>query len=298
MTAPTPDLESSNTRALGAIYSALLFEQLKAYEVADRLAELFQQGLLPVAPEGAAHALLTEWTLVRLSPSAEERSCLYAEVLGHPGGTGDDGEPNREFTELWLRLITAVRSLPHPPAIDPALGEPVRSQLEVLRRLLAVPEIASACTARDLGPLLERITAFEREVRATPTRLLSASRVFNLLPQPAQETIARDTSVAADLIAAVDFPNFVASLIAGVFDAIVTTSIEQMEAYAQLVAAVAASVHDFLNDTITENEMRDHLADQFPDLLGPAYGQASEAGIADVLIRGIQRVVGYRDLER
>lgn len=69
------------------------------------------------------------------------------------------------------------------------------------------------------------------------------------------------------MIRDVNFPAFVAGLIDGVFNAIVTSSIKQMDAYAELVKNVAKSVDDFMKDNISENSARDYLANRYPDHL-------------------------------
>ncbi|WP_311238542.1 MULTISPECIES: hypothetical protein [unclassified Xanthomonas] len=71
---------------------------------------------------------------------------------------------------------------------------------------------------------------------------------------------------AGALMAAVNFPTFVSGLINGVFHSIVTSSIEQMEAYAKLVADVSKSLNQFRDDNTTQNQGRDHLVEQFPDI--------------------------------
>jgi hypothetical protein len=72
--------------------------------------------------------------------------------------------------------------------------------------------------------------------------------------------------VAGLLLQKVNFPTFVASLIEGVFHAIVHSSIEQMEAYGKLVASVAQTLNQFRDENVSDNQGRDHLVDQFPDL--------------------------------
>lgn len=49
----------------------------------------------------------------------------------------------------------------------------------------------------------------------------------------------------------VDFPTFVAGLIEGVFNAVVSASIQQMDAFSELVESVAKSLNDFM-DEVTE----------------------------------------------
>lgn len=73
-------------------------------------------------------------------------------------------------------------------------------------------------------------------------------------------------AVAGALLEAVNFPEFVSGLIDGVFHSIVTSSIQQMEAYAKLVADVSKSLNQFRDDNTTQNQGRDHLIEQFPDI--------------------------------
>jgi hypothetical protein len=69
-----------------------------------------------------------------------------------------------------------------------------------------------------------------------------------------------------EMVSRINFPKFVAGLIDGVFNAIVSSSIKQMEAYADLVANVAKSVDQFMKDNVTENNARDYLVDRYPDV--------------------------------
>jgi len=73
-----------------------------------------------------------------------------------------------------------------------------------------------------------------------------------------------------EVLAAVDFPEFVAGLIKGVFDAIVDASIRQMEAYGDLLESVAKTVDQFIDDNVTDEQARDYLLDTFPDVFTKA----------------------------
>lgn len=110
-------------------------------------------------------------------------------------------------------------------------------------------ELARARTA--IADLLSRSQAFRALESETRHRLVrDTTRIAAVL---AQSTVAlperdatRSEAVAAErLLTALDFPSFVSDLVAGVFDAIVDASIEQMEAYGRLVADVCASIDDF-----------------------------------------------------
>jgi hypothetical protein len=77
----------------------------------------------------------------------------------------------------------------------------------------------------------------------------------------ATESIASRAGALSDEIA---FPAFVAGLLSGTFDAVVDSSIRQMEEFASLVSAVAKDVDSFTRDNVTANQVRDTLAEQYP----------------------------------
>lgn len=94
-------------------------------------------------------------------------------------------------------------------------------------------------------------------VRAAVRRHLARSPAFGQLAEPRRVALAADMEAvsadllaevepasAAGLLAEVDFPGFVAGLIDGTFAAVVDASIQQMEAYADLVASVAVEAKE------------------------------------------------------
>jgi len=91
-------------------------------------------------------------------------------------------------------------------------------------------------------------------------------------PAPAEPAAPGPTRAATETIAAragalsdeIDFPTFVAGLVHGTFDAIVDATIRQMEAFADLVSAVAKDVDQFTRENVTTNHVRDWLAEQYP----------------------------------
>ncbi len=70
--------------------------------------------------------------------------------------------------------------------------------------------------------------------------------------------------VTQDTLNAIAFPTFVADLIKGAFQAIVDASIQQMEAFGELLANVAKTVDQFESSNITDNQARDFLASSYP----------------------------------
>ena len=73
------------------------------------------------------------------------------------------------------------------------------------------------------------------------------------------------TATFRDMVGAVDFPKFVASLVQGVFRAIVEATIQQMQAFADLLAATSKSVDQFASDNITDSQARDFVANRHPE---------------------------------
>ena len=59
----------------------------------------------------------------------------------------------------------------------------------------------------------------------------------------------------------VDFPDFVADLIQGTFEAIVDASIRQMNAYGELLEEVTESIDRFTTDNIGDTPARDYLTE-------------------------------------
>ena len=73
-------------------------------------------------------------------------------------------------------------------------------------------------------------------------------------------------TAAINYVQGINFPGFVGGLVHNVFQAIVKTSIEQMEEFSKMVASVAKSLEDFMKDNVSENAGRDHVRDKFPDM--------------------------------
>lgn len=91
-------------------------------------------------------------------------------------------------------------------------------------------------------------------------------------PQPFGTAAKAGVDNAIAMIQGVNFPGFVSGLIQGVFHSIVQSSIEQMEAYGKLVADVSKSLNQFRDDNTTDNQGRDHLVEQFPDIFQLSFG--------------------------
>jgi hypothetical protein len=190
-TASLPDLESAidrevtaiNLRAIGALYSAAMLEELGLFRVVDRLVELFEAGQLPLGATRAGTQLSHYWERRVSRLSEAERRDLYARAFGLPGGDGDT-TPNREFSDLWIRFVSAVASTePRQPADNDSLetaarevvenlsvhGSPlslyVATELgETIRDAIAIlgdTDIRAAFGARDTWQVIDRVATLE-----------------------------------------------------------------------------------------------------------------------------------------
>ena len=100
-----------------------------------------------------------------------------------------------------------------------------------------------------------------------PVTAMSAADEF---APAAADQVARVTQAT---LQALSFPEFVADLINGSFNAIVSSSIRQMEAYTQLLEDVSKTVDQFMADNITDNQARDWLAQRYPGQIRVADGE-------------------------
>jgi hypothetical protein len=87
----------------------------------------------------------------------------------------------------------------------------------------------------------------------------------NLVGKDFKAGAAREgADVFKTLVAAVDFPQFVTSLVHGVYDSIVSASIRQMQAYSKLLDGVVKSVDEFAKENVSPQEARKFVASSFP----------------------------------
>jgi hypothetical protein len=189
------EIVADNIRAMEPIYFAAMLEEIRAFQVVDRLVELFQKGLLPIGQGRAANRLFKYWKAAQFRISETERSNLYARVLGFPGGD-DNGSANREFKDLWLRFVSEVSSFARQHSVaDRERAEVIQvvsqeqlkraardlagnlslygygwayfasrelqKQINDVIRLLSDPEIESVYGARDMWQVISQVSQLE-----------------------------------------------------------------------------------------------------------------------------------------
>ena len=174
-----------------------------------------------------------------------------------------DVETARNFARQAAGMLERVPAFQR---LDPATRSAITRDLGTIRHALEPEERDPyALTLETPYDLRRRRGPFQENAGAQ--RLATGEQNQ---PQPARtsgptsaatQTIALRAGALSDEL---DFPSFVASLIHGTFDAIVDATIRQMEAFADLVSAVAQDVDRFTSQNVTPNQVRDWLAEQYP----------------------------------
>lgn len=140
------EIQKENLHAVQAIYFAYMLEEMRLFQVVERIVEIFRQGLLPLGRGKVGDYLFNYYKKAAERITEAERRDLYMRVFGAPGGN-PAGEPNRDFNELWLRFVSAVSSFARQNTVERML----RSSVPV-----AVSQEQVRKAGRDLGANLSR----------------------------------------------------------------------------------------------------------------------------------------------
>jgi len=116
----TVEIVQDNLKAMQAIYFSSMLEELRLYQVADKLVELFNAGVLPFGKGKGGDLIFDYWRKSNERFTEVERLNLYARCFGFPGGEPMQS-PNREFNDLWLRFVSAVSSYFRQVTVDSLL---------------------------------------------------------------------------------------------------------------------------------------------------------------------------------
>jgi hypothetical protein len=133
----------------------------------------------------------------------------------------------------------------------------VERQVRALLKLSPAFQQMAADRQRQMARDMVRIGAYLAEPEG-----ISANRLGGAIAVVPARTSAQAVDKFLD---DVNFPQFVTALIRGVFQSIVDSSIQQMEAYADLVKNAAKTVDQFAGDSVSDAHSRDWLAKTYPD---------------------------------
>lgn len=181
----------------------------------------------------------------------------------HQSGSGN-GHVEHEVDRLLVNAPAYRR-------LDPSAQQDLRRDLVKVASYMALPGAAlegpySTQMAPDLRAAL---TPRTQQPQPAPSQTPAPTPApAGQGPAPSQgSATSRVGEVARATLNAIDFPQFVSSLIQGTFQAIVESHIQQMEAYATLLKNVAQTVDRFMVDNISNDMARDFLADQYDGVI-------------------------------
>ncbi|RHW18620.1 hypothetical protein D1610_00125 [Sphingomonas gilva] len=207
-----PDLEdiydqnivAENVRVMGPMIVSAMFDELKVFQVVDRIVEQFQHGMLPLGPGNAGKMLYRYWREAPNRMSEQERKNFAAITLGIPGGDAG-GMVNREFNDLWIRFVSSVSSFIRQNEVDSLLrsatpspishqqvrksardlagnlslhgygmahyaAREMQAQVKFMIGLLQDPEILGCYGARDMWQVVDQVATYELGGAKTSSR--------------------------------------------------------------------------------------------------------------------------------
>lgn len=102
------DIIPENVNAVSALYFAAQLEDLKFFMVADKIADQFQAGLVPISRTLGGEAIFNYFKKAHERLTEAERRGLFARTFGFAQGSVEEPLPNREFNDLWIRFLSSV----------------------------------------------------------------------------------------------------------------------------------------------------------------------------------------------
>lgn len=105
------DINTDNVLAMSAIYFAAQLEELKFFQVADKVAEQFQAGAIPTSRSVGGESIYRYIKEATNRMTESERRGMYARGFGFAQGSVDEPMPNREFADVWIRFMSSVSVL-------------------------------------------------------------------------------------------------------------------------------------------------------------------------------------------
>jgi hypothetical protein len=172
-------------------------------------------------------------------------------------------KPGKETIELVRTQVNAL--LAETPTFH---GLAAADQNLLKERLVHIGAYASECLREDYAlssrigqrPLLKT----RQILKPTgPVRTEAFASPGDFKPAAASQ-IGR---VTEETLRAIAFPSFVADLIKSTFQAIVNATIQQMEAFMEMLGNVSKTVDEFMKDNISDEQARGWLAQRYPTLM-------------------------------
>jgi len=182
------DIIKDNVAATAAIYFTAMLEDLKFFAVADKVAQEFVEGRIPVSKTRGGQAIFDYFKGAVNRLTENDRRGLYARAFGLAQGNVEVQDPNREFGDLWIRLLSTASLLrrQNPAAVpiykvteqqvfkaarDLAVNLSLhgygmvhfaavefQNHVGAVKAMLSYPDVVAAYGARDIWQTIERVS--------------------------------------------------------------------------------------------------------------------------------------------
>ena len=189
------DIQAENVRLCAVPICVTMLEELKVFQVVDKLVEMAQDGTLNTSRGEAAELLYRYWKDASVRISESERRKFVAQSIGVPGGDVR-GPVNRECNELWTRFVASVSELvrqqtadnllrnnlpsgvrqqvvrkaardlarnlsSHTYGMSHPLAIELQGQIETFVKILSHPDIRGLFGAKDMWQVVDHIATLE-----------------------------------------------------------------------------------------------------------------------------------------
>ncbi len=181
------DIVKDNVLAVSALYFAAQLEELKFFAVADKVAEQFETGVIPMSRGIGGDSIYQYMRAATQRFTEAERRGIYARAFGFAQGSVDEPMPNREFADLFIRFLSAVsvftreqnatirqsltaqqvfknaRDLAvnvslHGYGIAHFAAVELQDTMKTVIKMLGYPDVLSAYGVNDIWQLIERVS--------------------------------------------------------------------------------------------------------------------------------------------
>jgi hypothetical protein len=199
----------------------------------------------------------------------------------------------QQVADISTQVTQALRQNPEFRNLEPREREALERNLAKITGYLSDPAagLRGAARAKALAPHERGLAArglADDQVISDQNRVITQQNDGGQMDRGIKnfsgDAANAGSKAMADQVQAINFPKFVASLITGVFNAIVDASIKQMKAYGDMLASVAKAVDQFAQDHITMPQAKQNVQKSFPnifDMIDKGDGTGSDLKVKD-----------------
>ncbi len=166
-------IQATNVEAMGPLICAAMFDELKAFEVVDKIVESAQNGTLTTGISDAGAMIYRYWKDTPNRMSDGERRNFYALTMGIPGGPVNSSA-NVDFNDLWIRFVSSVSSLVRQKTADQILRANIPSAVSQQQVRKAARDLAANLSLHGFGMVLYAARDLQDQI----------SKIIDLLSHP------------------------------------------------------------------------------------------------------------------